>query len=538
MPHTSSSRVAKGLAFLSVIRIIRLTESFGSPKYSLFRTDRTVAEEASDMTAPATTTPDTGVLNPRRWLIAVVMMVAALMDLLDGTVTNVALPTIQRDLGASGDQLAWVVSAYLLAFAASLITAGQLGDRYGRRRLFLLGTAAFGVASLASALAQTPGQLIGFRIVQGAAAAVVAPQVLATFRAIFPREERGKAFALYGAVGGLAASLGLIAGGALTSADLFGTGWRMIFLVNVPLTVAVLVLSLALVPETRVATPLHPDLLGTVLLAAGIVAVVYPLLEGQSHGWPVWCWLMLAAGSLALVSLFLVDSRHQERGAATLLPTPLLKVPAFGAGVAVQLAFSAAMNGSVLVLALWVQTGQHWSPIRAGLVMTSFGVGTILTAPMSESLAPRFGRNVLAFGAVLMAVGTAGLWLASLHAQHGVSAWQVMPGLFVAGLGLGLLVVPLINVVLVAVPAHQAGSAAGLFSTAQQLGGAIGVAILSSAFFGRLPGHGFTSAFAYATPRAVVAYALCAVLCLLLPKTAVAEDPSLAEADDAVLVSR
>ena len=163
-------------------------------------------------------------LDPRRWLVAVVMMTAALMDLLDGTVLNVALPTIQRDLHAGGDQLAWVVSAYLLAFAASLITAGQLGDRYGRRRLFLLGTAAFGAASLASALAQTPGQLVAFRVVQGVAAAVVAPQVLATYRVIFPREERGKAFAMYGAVGGLAASLGLIAGGALTSADLFGTG--------------------------------------------------------------------------------------------------------------------------------------------------------------------------------------------------------------------------------------------------------------------------------------------------------------------------
>ncbi len=210
-------------------------------------------------TAPITPVP---ALNPRRWLVAVVMMVAALMDLLDATVVNVALPTMQRDLRASGDQLAWVVSAYLLAFAASLITAGQLGDRFGRRRLFLLGTAAFGVASLASALAQTPGQLIAFRVVQGAAAATVAPQVLATFRVIFPAKERGQAFAMYGAVGGLAASLGLIAGGALTSADLFGTGWRMVFLVNVPIAVAILAASIALVPETRVPNPLRPDVLG------------------------------------------------------------------------------------------------------------------------------------------------------------------------------------------------------------------------------------------------------------------------------------
>jgi EmrB/QacA subfamily drug resistance transporter len=478
-------------------------------------------------------------LHPRRWLVAVVMMIAALMDLLDGTVLNVALPTIQRDLGASGDQLAWVVSAYLLAFAAALITAGQLGDRFGRRRLFLLGTAAFGVASLASALAQTPGQLIAFRIIQGAAAAAVAPQVLATFRVIFPKEERGKAFAMYGAVGGLAASLGLIAGGALTSANLFGTGWRMVFLINVPIAVAILIASLVLVPETRVPNSLRPDLAGTVFLAGGIVAVVYPLLEGQRRGWPVWCWLLLGAGLVSLVLLFAIDSRHQSRGAATLLPTPLLKVPAFGAGIAVQLAFSAAMSGSVLVLTLWVQAGQGWSPIHAGLVLTFFGLGTIVTAPMSDGLAPKLGRNVLAFGAVLMAAGTTQLWLVADHlgsAGH-LRWWELAPGLLVAGMGLGLLVVPLVNVVLVAVPVDLAGSASGLFSTAQQLGGAVGVAILSSAFFARLPGHGFTSAFASATPRAVAGYLLCGTLCLLLPGTAVGEDPSLTAEDAAVLVS-
>lgn len=475
--------------------------------------------------------------HPRRWLIAVVMMAAALMDLLDGTVLNVALPTIQRDLHASGEQVAWVVSAYLLAFAAALITAGQLGDRYGRRRLFLLGTGAFGAASLASALAQTPGQLVTFRAIQGAAAAVVAPQVLATFRVIFPREERGKAFALYGAVGGLAASLGLIAGGALTSADLFGTGWRMIFLVNVPVAAVILLLSATLVPETRVPNPLRPDLLGTALLAAGIVAVVFPLLEGQQRGWPAWCWGLLGAGLVSLVALFAVDARHQDGAAATLLPTPLLKVPAYGAGIAVQLVFSAAMMGSVVVLALWLQSGQGWSPIHAGLVMTFFGLGTVVTAPMSDGLAPKLGRGLLTVGALLMAGGTAGLWLVADHADAGVRWWQVAPGLLVAGMGLGLLVVPLINVVLVAVPADLAGSASGLFSTAQQLGGAVGVAVVTSVFFAGLPGHGFTSAFAHAVPYAVAGYLLCAGLCLLLPKTAVAEDPSLAVDDEAVLVA-
>jgi len=167
--------------------------------------------------------------------------------------------------------------------------------------------------------------------------------------------------------------------------------------------------------------------------------------------------------------------------------------------------------------------------------MTFFGLGTVVTAPMSDALAPRFGRGVLSFGALLMAVGTAGMWLVAEPAGAGVHWWQLAPGLLIAGLGLGLLVVPLINVVLVAVPRDLAGSASGMFSTAQQLGGALGVAVLSAVFFAHLP-EGFTSAFRAATPYAVAGYLLCAVLCLLLPKTAVAEDPSLAVEDDAVLV--
>jgi MFS family permease len=234
--------------------------------------------------------------------------------------------------------------------------------------------------------------------------------------------------------------------------------------------------------------------------------------------------------------LFAVDVRHQGRGAATLLPTPLLRIPAVGAGVAVQLVFSAAMSGSVIMLTLWVQAGQHWSPIHAGLVMTAFGLGTVLTAPMSESLAGRFGRGALSSGAVLMAAGTAGLWLAGRQTTSTVHWWALAPGLLVAGAGLGLLVVPLVNVVLVAVPGHRAGSASGLFSTAQQLGGALGVAVLTSAFFGRVPGHGFTSAFVRATPYAVAGYLVCAALCLALPATAIEGVPGADEDDDAVLV--
>ncbi|HEY6771156.1 MAG TPA: MFS transporter, partial [Solirubrobacterales bacterium] len=184
----------------------------------------------------------------RRWLAAAVMIGAATMDLIDLTIVNVALPTIRADLGASGTQLEWVISAYMLAFAASLIVAGSFGDLLGRKRIFCAGIAVFGLASLAAGLAQSPDELIAARVVQGTAAAMMIPQLLATFRAIFDGEERGKAFGVYGAVLGFASAIGLVLGGVLTEADLFGWGWRTVFFVNVPVALASLIAALRLVP--------------------------------------------------------------------------------------------------------------------------------------------------------------------------------------------------------------------------------------------------------------------------------------------------
>ena len=205
---------------------------------------------------------------PHRWLAAVAMMIAVLMDMIDVTIVNVALPTIRRDLGASATQLEWMVSAYMLAFAAALITAGSVGDLLGRKRLFLAGIAGFGAASLCAGLAQTPGQLITARIVQGAAAAVMTPQLLATFRAIFSDKERGQAFGLYGAILGFAAAIGLLLGGVLTSANLFGWSWRSVFFINIPVALISLVASARLVPETRGRSGRRPDIAGAVLLTA------------------------------------------------------------------------------------------------------------------------------------------------------------------------------------------------------------------------------------------------------------------------------
>ena len=461
---------------------------------------------------------------PRRWLAAIVMIVGALMDMIDVTIVNVALPTIRHDLHASATQLEWVVSGYMLAFAAALIIAGNLGDLLGRKRIFLFGVAVFGLASLSAGLAGSGAELIAARVVQGAAAAAMAPQVLATFRAIFAGSERGKAFGIYGAMLGFASAVGLVLGGVLTDANLFGWSWRSVFFVNIPVSVCALIAGLRFVPETKDPAARRPDVPGAILLAGSLVAIVYPLLEGRQLGWPTWVWLVLTAGLAGLGALGLIEAKRHGKRTAPLLRAGLFRVPAFAAGLGIQLAFSAGLQGFFLALALWLQAGEHFSPLKAGLTAVAFSVGSFIGAPAAVPLAQRHGRGILAAGGVLLAAGIAGVTLAAPHVGVNGSPWPIVPGLAVAGAGLALLIVPLVNVVLAAVPVEVAGGASGLFSTAQQLGGALGVALLGTVFFGYLNGHSFQAALVHTAPYAMGAFALCAVLSMLLPRTAVSEE--------------
>ena len=466
---------------------------------------------------------------PRRWLAAIVMIVGALMDMIDVTIVNVALPTIRRDLHASATQLEWVVSGYMLTFAAALIIAGNLGDLLGRKRVFLTGVAVFGLASLAAGLSGSGAELITARVVQGTAAAAMAPQVLATFRAVFTGAERGKAFSIYGAMLGFASAVGLLLGGLLTDANLFGWSWRSVFFVNVPVAACALIAGLRLVPETRDPAARRPDLPGAVLLAGSLVAIVYPLLEGRQLGWPAWVWLLLGAGLAGLGVLGLLEAKRpgrrvrdrRDEGFAPLLQAGLFRIPAFAAGMGIQLAFSAGLQGFFLACVLWLQAGEQFSPLKAGLTAVAFSVGSFISAPVAVPLAQRYGRRVLAIGSLLMAAGIGGVAMAAPHIGLDGSPWPVVPGLVAAGAGLALLIVPLVNVVLAAVPAEVAGGASGLFSTGQQLGGALGVALLGTVFFGYLSGHSFEAALVRTTPYAIGAFALCAVLSMLLPRTAV-----------------
>ena len=356
------------------------------------------------------------------------------------------------------------------------------------------------------------------------AAAAMTPQVLATFRAMFAAQERGKAFGIYGAMLGFASAVGLVLGGVLTEANLFGWSWRSVFFVNVPVAACALIAGLRLVPETKDPAARRPNLPAAALLAGSLVAVVYPLLEGRQLGWPAWVWLLLGAGVAGVVTVGALEQRRPGRRVAPLLRPGLLRIPAFAAGLGVQLAFAAGMQGFFLAFALWLQAGEQFSPLKAGLTAVAFSAGSFIGAPVAVPLAQRYGRRILAIGAAGMVAGILGVALAAPHVGTGGSPWPIVPGLAVAGAGLALLVVPLVNVVLAAVPVEVAGGASGLFSTAQQLGGALGVALLGTVFFGYAASHSVQAALIHTAPYAMGAFALCGVLSMLLPRTAVSEE--------------
>ena len=483
------------------------------------------ATEAVQGPAEPARATGTAARYPKRWAAAWVMILAALLDMIDGSIVNTALPSIGRGLHASSAQLQWTVSAYMLGFAATLIIAGHLGDRYGRKKLFLVGVAAFAAASLASAMAPDAGALVAFRAIQGVTAAILTPQILASFRTMFDGEERGKAFALYGAVAGISTAAGVLLGGVLTDWSPFGWGWRTIFVVNLPLAALVLILGVLWIPSSKDdGFRGRVDVAGSVVLAGSLVAIVLPLVQGRGNGWPAWGWILLAAGVAALIGL--AWSEKARRVEHPLLNAGLFAKPAFSGGLLIQMLFYGAMSGFMLTFTIWLQSGQGYSPAQAGLLMVAFSGGAILGAPMVDALVAKLHRNILILGAAFMAGGFYWVQLAAGHsAQAHTSAWPLVPGLVLAGIGLIFLVIPLVNTILSTVRPELAGGASGILSTAQQFGGALGIAVIGNAFFSAAD-QGLTKAFVHAAPWAVAAYIGCALLCLALPRKVVTSDPT------------
>ncbi|MFC3499535.1 MFS transporter [Micromonospora krabiensis] len=401
-----------------------------------------------------------------------VLLISTFMTAIDAFIVNVALPAMQRDLDAGPAALEWVVAGYVLAVAAGLITGGRLGDRYGRRQVFGIGVALFTAASVLCGLAPTVGVLIGARVLQGLAAALLMPQVLAIVRTSVAPAEQPKAIARYGLTMGLGAVFGQLIGGLLIRADLFGLDWRLCFLINLPIGVAALAL-LRRVPESR-----HPatrlDLAGVVLVSAALVALVLPLVEGREQGWPVWTWLSLAAAVL----LFALFAATQRRRAQPLVDLTLFRERAFSVGLVATQVFWMGQASFFLVLALYLQVERGLSALESGVVFIAIGAGYLATSTYAHRIAARLGRQVVSVGALVMAVGLYGMWQA---AGHG-TGWLV-PGLAVDGIGMGIALAPLTTTVLSRINPRHTGAAAGVLATVNQTGNAVGVALIGIVFY-------------------------------------------------------
>ncbi|MGX1885336.1 MFS transporter [Streptomyces sp. NPDC055287] len=421
----------------------------------------------------------------RRWFALAIVMTAAFMDLVDVTIVNIAIPSIQKDLGATFGAIQWITAGYALAFAAGLITGGRLGDIYGRKRLFLVGIGGFTLASALCGFAGDSDILVASRILQGAMAALMVPQVLSIVHATFPAHERGKVFGLFGAIVGLGAVSGPMLGALLTEWNLFGLEWRPIFLINLPVGIAGLILGARFITESKAPKALRLDLLGVALATLGLLMLIYPLTRGEELDWPLWGHLSMV-GSLPVFALFVAYERYKTRkDGSPLVELSLFKVKSFAAGVAVQLTFGVALGIFFLVWTLYMQIGLGWSALRAGTTGIPFSIAVSLAAGISvQKLVPRFGRKVLQAGALTMAAGLLiYIWEADRYGTA-IHSWQMALPLVVMGLGMGLIVAPLTDAVLSDVPREHAGSASGLINTMQQMGNALGLGLVSVVFFG------------------------------------------------------
>jgi EmrB/QacA subfamily drug resistance transporter len=426
-------------------------------------------------------------LDRRRWLALVVLLVAGFMDLLDTTIVNVAIPSILEDLNAEYRHVEWVVAGYVLGFAALLVTGGRLGDVYGRRRMFLIGVVGFTVTSALCGTSVEAGMLIGARFLQGTMAGLMVPQILAIIHATFPAHERGKVLGIWGGVLGSASVAGLILGGVLVEWDLFGWGWRSIFLVNVPVGIVAVVAARVLVHESRSPTASKLDPIGAVLAIVAVLTLVYPLTEGRSLGWPWWTFILMASSLLVLAVFVGYERRRTRTSRSPLVVLRLFRSRSFTAGMLAWLIFWISLGGFFLVWTLYMQVGLGWTPLRAGLTSVAFAVGGAAGAGMSvQVLTPRFGRRVLLAGALLNAAGFAAYAWAAHHFGPQISSWQMAWPLVLSGYGFGLVVAPMVDAILTDVPVRDAGSGSGLLSTTQQVGMALGVALVGVLFFTQL----------------------------------------------------
>ncbi|UGT39455.1 MFS transporter [Nocardia yamanashiensis] len=433
--------------------------------------------------APALSAPG---IDPNRWRALPVILTAMFMAMFDYFVVNVAASSLQHDLHAGEAALELVVGGYGFAYASGLITGGRLGDKFGHRRMFLIGMIAFAIASLLCGLAWDAWSLVGFRVLQGMTAAALVPQMLALINTMFPVQERAKAMAGFGATVGLGAVSGQVLGGVLLDLDLFGWGWRTIFFINLPIGVIAAVLAARWLPRHEPARRPKMDPVGALGISAALALVLVPITLGRPEGWPVWTWVSMAAALPVLLLTLRYENRLLRAGGEPVLDTTLVRDRVFGAGMIVSGGYLAFFAGFMLCLTLLLQNGLGMSPLAAGLAFAPLGLTFATTSFFARKVAERVGNRVILLGASVSLAGMLVTMATLAWYGSAISAAVLIPGMMLVGAGNGLSIPSTLGAVLSSgtIPVHQSGMAAGVLTTAQQFGNAIGATVLGTVFFG------------------------------------------------------
>jgi EmrB/QacA subfamily drug resistance transporter len=418
-----------------------------------------------------------------RWPALFVVLAAEVMDLVDALITSIAGPTIVADLGGGETLIQWLGAGYTIAMAAGLLIGGRLGDRYGRKRAFLVGMAGFTLMSLVCTLAVNPEMLVASRVLQGLIGAVMLPQGLGLIKEMFEGEDLAKAFGAFGPVMGLSAVGGPILAGFLVDADLFGLGWRSIFAINVPVGIGAFIAGLRLLPASRPDPRIRFELTSATIAAASMVLLIFPLIQGQQLDWPVWTFVMIAAGIAGFGLLARVEIARDRKGLITLVTPTLFRKRAFTSGMLAGMTLFGSLMGMSIVFTFLVQFGLGFSPLKAGLAGIPQAVGMIVGFVGSQSLNTRLGgRRTMHIGELVALVGYVG-FIVTLHlAGDGIDILAMAPALAVMGVGMGLTMAPFFDMVLAGVDESESGSASGVLTSVQQLGGAFGIAVLGTTY--------------------------------------------------------
>ncbi|MFE3590615.1 MFS transporter [Streptomyces niveus] len=418
------------------------------------------------------------------WAVLGVLGAASFFDGLDANIVAVALPSIQRDLGGGFATAQWAVAGYALATAVLLITGGRLGDIYGTRRVFLIGIAGFTLSSVVVAAALSPEMLVTGRVAQGATAALMLPQSMAVVKQQFPPEYWGIASAVTGIAISAGSIGGPVVGGFLTDLDLFGTGWRAVFWINVPIGAALLICAIRVLPESRAEQRPSLDLSGAALVVLASLGLMFPLVQGSEHGWSPW-FLALVALSLCLWLLFAFHQRRRSAaGADVLVPPSLFRERAFSAGLIAALLTFAGATSFTFLLTYYLQFGLVWSSTRTALAVAAVPLGIAVVFQIAWKYGPARPRLFVTVGALTMA--SAALLMAAMAAAGQTTFALLLVVAFLLGAGTGLTSPVLTSVLLVTLPPREAGAGAGVIYSATQFGAAVGVGLIGAVFFGGL----------------------------------------------------